>query len=73
MHLYTNRTRFPAIVTVKIEVMGQPLEAVMIGKDEFLEKFSAQVGYYDFLVDGGKELRLCENTMGIVVGVRGAS
>lgn len=70
MHLYTNQTRFPSIVTVKIEVTGQPLEAVLIGAKDFLEKFSAKVGYYDFLVDGGKELHLGENTMGAVVGVR---
>jgi hypothetical protein len=73
MHLYTNRTRFPAIVTVKIEVTGQPLEAVLIGETEFFENFSAKVGYFDFLVDGGKELHLGENTVGTVVGVRCAT
>jgi hypothetical protein len=70
MLLYTNRTQSPAIVTIKIENADDPDAAVMIGTEEFFEKFGGKVGYYDIVVASGKELHLINNTIATFVAVR---
>ncbi|MEI2613613.1 MAG: hypothetical protein V9G21_00855 [Methylotenera sp.] len=70
MLLYTNHTRFAAIVTVKIESSQKPSEAIMIGSEAFLEKITAKLGHWDFFVDGGQELHLGENTVATLMSVR---
>lgn len=70
MALYTNNTRLPAIVTIRIENAGKPSESIMIGSEALLEKTKADVGYHDFLVDGGKELHLGESTTATIINIR---
>ena len=58
MLLYTNHTRTPAIVTIKIENAENPDASVMIGTEAFYEKLSGKSGYHDVVVESGKELPL---------------
>lgn len=73
MLLYTNRTKSPAIVTIKIENAENPDAAVMVGTQAFYEKFGGKAGYYDVVVDSGKELHLINNTVATFVAVRSGS
>jgi hypothetical protein len=73
MLLYANRTRFSAIVTIKIESTDNPSSSVLTGAGEMLEKTAAEIGFNDFLVDGGRELHLSENTVATLFAVRSAS
>lgn len=73
MLLYANRTQFPAIVTLKLEGTDDPTAALKIGSEEFFEKIGGKTGYFDLVVDGGKELHLINNTVATFVSVRAAS
>lgn len=74
MLLYANRTRFSAIVTIKIESTDNPGGSIFTGgPGELPEKTAAKVGFNDFLVDGGRELHLSENTVATLFAVRSAS
>lgn len=70
MLLYTNRTQSSAIVTIKIESAADPAAAIMIGKENFYEKLGGKSGYYDLVVERGKELHLINNTVATFVTVR---
>lgn len=70
MLLYTNHTQSSAIVTIKIESSPDPAASIMIGKGEFYEKFGGKPGYYDIVVERGKELHLINNTVATFVTVR---
>lgn len=72
MLLYTNRTQSRAIVTIKVESAEDPAAAVMIGTEEFYETFGGKIGYFDLVVDSGKELHLLKNTVATFVAVRSA-
>lgn len=72
MAFYTNHTRFPAIVMLRIDSTVKPSESLMIGAKSVVEKVSADVGYHDFLIGEGKEIYLGENTVAVIVSVRSA-
>ncbi len=61
MLLYTNLTQYRAIVTINVETTEDPAAALMIGTKEFYEKFGRKSGYFDLVVDSGKELHLITN------------
>ncbi len=71
MALYTNHTRFPAIVTVDvISVIDAKasLKIVMEGVDD--SKVEAGVGHHDFLIEAGKGLDLGEGSQVKLFAVR---
>ena len=72
MTFYANRTRFSAIVTLRIDVPADDAKpGLKIGTDgAFEEHVTKAVGYYDFLVDAGKELHLINNVSATFVSVR---
>lgn len=73
MIIYKNQTRFPAIVTVKVESTEDAKEALDVGSEDFYRKYPADKGYHDILVDAGSELRALNNTNASVLGVRNAN
>lgn len=72
MLLYTNKTRFDAIVTLKIESTETPEAAVKVGTEVYFENFGAKSGYLDVKVEGGQELHLSEKTIASLITVRSA-
>ncbi len=70
MLIYTNRTQSPAIVTIKIENADDPNAAMMVGTKAFYENLGGKPGYYDIVVESGKELHLINNTVATFVAVR---
>lgn len=72
MALYTNMTRFPAIVTLKIESVVKSKAAIKIGVDGASEELESAPGYYDFFVGAGKEIHLINDTVATLIAVRSA-
>lgn len=73
MLLYRNHTRFPAIVTLKLEVGGdEPKLALQIGADMIFEKIMAASGVHDVLVGAGKELHTVGQIPGVFLAARAA-
>lgn len=72
MLLYRNHTRFPAIVTVKVDAVDELKPALKIGADEVFEEVKAAAGHHDVLVGPGKELHTLNNVQGIFVAARSA-
>lgn len=70
MLLYTNRTRFPAIVTVLIESTNDGSSSLIVGTETFYEKIAGKTGLFDILVDSGQELHSGEGTNASVFAVR---
>lgn len=62
MIIYTNHTRHPAIVTIKIETTDKPNASLEIGQEGYYDNHSGDVGVHDYVVDAGKELRTVSNT-----------
>lgn len=73
MIIYTNNTKYPAIVTIKVESTDKPSESLEIGSGDLHVKSAADVGVHDFVVDGGKQLRTANNTSASFLAVRGVS
>lgn len=74
MNPYTNRTRHPAIVTLNIEGITDNSKALLrIGSVGAFEEFKiSAIGYYDFLVDPGKELHVVDGMLAVLLAVRSA-
>lgn len=70
MPLYTNHTRFPAIVTIQIESTSEPGAAIQIGQDPIYAKQKADKGWHDFQVDPGMTIEMSNGTVAVVLGVR---
>jgi hypothetical protein len=70
MPLYTNHTRFGAIVTIQIDTTDVPEAALEIGQGDYYEHVSGSKGVHDYFVDAGKELRTAGNTSAIFMGAR---
>lgn len=73
MTIYTNHTRFGAIVTIEIDTAENPETALEIGRNEYYEKTPGSKGVHDYFVDTGKEIRTANNTVAKFVAVRNAS
>ena len=71
MTIYTNHTRHPAIVTIKIESTDKPEASLEIGEPDLYKAVPGATGVHDYLVDGGKELRTANQTTASFVSVRG--
>lgn len=70
MPVYTNHTRFPAIVTIQIESTNEPGAALQIGQDPIYAKHKADKGCHDFQVDPGMTIEALNGTVATVLGVR---
>jgi hypothetical protein len=70
MLIYTNHTRFSAIVTVRIESTDKPDEALHVGQDPLFRKQKADKGWHDLQVDAGMSIEAINNTIATVLGVR---
>ena len=70
MLLYTNHTRFGAIVTIQISTTDVPEAALEIGQGSYYEQASGSKGVHDYFVDAGKELRTVGNTTASFLGAR---
>lgn len=70
MLTYKNRTFTASIVTIEIESVQAPDAAVEIGSENMFQKFAATVGHHDFLVEGGKEIRMINGTIAKLLTVR---
>lgn len=74
MNFYANRTRYPAIVTLHIESIADNSKAILrIGSIGASEEFKIlETGYYDFLVDPGKDIRIADGMVASFLIVRSA-
>lgn len=70
MTIYTNHTRFAAIVTIEIDTAENPDAALEIGQSDYYEKVPGSKGVHDYFVDAGKEIRIVNNTVATFVAVR---
>lgn len=75
MKFYANRTRYPAIVTLHIESIADNSKATLrVGSVGASEEFKIlEIGYYDFPVDPGKEIRIADGMIAIFLAVRSAT
>lgn len=62
MTIYTNHTRFGAIVTIEIDTAENPEAALEIGLKDYHEQVPGSKGIHDYFVDAGKEIRTANNT-----------
>lgn len=72
MDEYTNHTHYNSIITVAIQSTSDPDGAVEIGVEGNYAKLAGSVGHHDYLVGGGKKLRLTEGTVATFVAIRNA-
>ena len=70
--LYCNKTRYPAIVTLRIDEVEASEKALQLGVAEALEFLPVTVGTYDLMVGAGQELHLANNTKATVLHTRSA-
>lgn len=70
MLLYRNRTRYNAIVTVKIESTDKPEAAFKLGTDNLLQEIEGKPGVEDLEIAPGKELHLTNNTVATILSSR---
>ncbi len=70
MKNYTNHTRFSAIVTINIDSTNDPASAIRLSASDLVDKFAADVGTHDFLVEPGKTLSIGDGTAASLIGVR---
>lgn len=70
MLIYANRTRFPAIVTVRVESTDAPKDALVVTLDGVTTKLEATPASYDLLVNPGEELESGANTVATFLGSR---
>lgn len=71
MALYTNNTRFSAIVTIEISSVIDAKNALKIVTTGAADsKLEANVGHHDLLVEAGKGLEAMEGTVAKFFGVR---
>ena len=72
MVIYTNRTRFPAIVTLSIESVDKPDKALKVGDGSVFVDMPAAQGFCDIYVDAGKTIILVDGTIGTIFALRNA-
>jgi len=73
MLLYRNHTRFPAIVTLKLTLVGdEPKLALKVGADKVFESIKASSGVHDVLVGACKELHTIDDLPGTFLAARSA-
>lgn len=70
MTIYTNHTRFGAIVTIEIDTTENPEAALEIGQKDYYEKAPGAKGAHDYFVDAGKEIRSSNNTVAKFISSR---
>ncbi|MBK7826489.1 hypothetical protein [Nannocystis sp.] len=70
MALYTNHSRHTSIVTVNIQSTANAQESLEQGAKLNFEKLKADVGFHDLVVDPGQELKVINDTVATVIGVR---
>jgi hypothetical protein len=71
MALYTNNTRFSAIVTVDVSGVVDPKNALkIIAVDAADRELEASVGHHDLLVEAGKTLDVMQGTTATLFAVR---
>ena len=73
MTIYTNHTRFGAIVTIEIDTAENPEAALEIGQNDYYEKAPGSKGVHDYFVDAGKEIRNANNTSAKFIAARNVS
>lgn len=73
MLIYANRTRFPAIVTVRVESTDNPKDALSVSSDGVADKVAATPACYDLLVSPGSELSSGANTVVVFINSRCAT
>lgn len=73
MLIYRNHTRFPAIVTLKLDFGGDELKpALRIGADMVFEEIKAAPGVHDLLVGPCKEVHTIGDQPAAILGARAA-
>lgn len=70
MAFYTNHSRHCAIVTINVQSTSEPEKSMQKGTKDNFEDLKADVGYHDFLVEPGLELKLVNNTVASLVFIR---
>lgn len=72
MLLYRNHTRFPAIVTLKLDTGGnEPKPALQVGADMIFEEIKTVTGVHDVLVGPCKEVHTIGDLPGTFLAARG--
>lgn len=70
MLLYRNHTRFPAIVTIKLEG-GIDIEAILgVGGDKVLDEIKVVGSYHDILVGPFKELHVLNEASASIISTK---
>ncbi len=69
--LYCNKTRYAAIVTLRIDSVEEGEVAAMLGQPDAFVPLVIGTGHFDILVDPNQELHL-GNAQGQLVQVRNA-
>ncbi len=67
---YVNLTRHPAIITLNVQSIEGEQSKLKLGTTEVYETITVMVGYYDILVDGGRELHVPETVSASIIAVR---
>ena len=67
---YINLTRHPAIITLNVQSIEGEQSKLKIGNAEVFEIVAVMVGYYDILVDSGRELHVPGNVSASIISVR---
>lgn len=70
MLLYVNRTRFPAIVTVRIESTDNPKDALSVSLDGVSDNLESLPACYDILVNPDQEVTAGFGTVAVIVATR---
>jgi len=72
MALYSNNTRFDAIVTIKVAAVVDPKDALKIGIQSAMKSVALQEGIHDLLVGPGEELDLSQGVVAEYLAARSA-
>jgi len=70
MAIYTNHSRHGSIVTINIQSTANADASLEKGAKANFEKLKADVGCHDLVVEPGQELKVINETVATVIGVR---
>jgi hypothetical protein len=69
--LYTNNTRFTAIVTIKLSVIQDAQAALSVGLKSTMRPVKLATGVHDIVVHPGEEIDLSDGTVAEFIASRG--
>lgn len=72
MALYSNGTRFAAILTIRINAVSDPKKTLMVGTPSAMYVVALEVGFHDLLVEPGESIELGQGVDAEFIATRGA-